>query len=386
MIKIVKKWAVKLFTGNPYKITPFDRLYPHINGQPLDIPENVSAVLYTEKGNIIHYFPPPAPLNGELHLRFTGDEPRYLPSGIFKEPDRSVLSMGNAGIIGQLGLIYAIEQRSFIDESAKEWVQNLDQSPYVNALSLPVRKKLKGISFSFLTIGAEAGYYHFLFESITKAGLFGNLLIRADHLLFNGPSTAWKVKWLKKAGIDLAKVIWMDGASHYECEQLLFTSRLIADQQVSEWCLGSLNKLFGIGSGHPSAPVTTRILLISRKGLGKREIAWETEILKAFPEIEKVDFSGLGPEETISTLRSATHVIGPHGAGLSNIYICRPGTRVLEIYPDAVTYQPCYQRIATLCRLDYAVMYLDFKDAANPVTGLMAFKQAFNHFSGGSPV
>ncbi|MFC0514572.1 DUF563 domain-containing protein [Mucilaginibacter angelicae] len=386
MIKMIKKWWVRAFTNNPWRVVPFEKLYPGISGQPLDLPETLNGILCREQGAVIDYVPPPHPLNSELQLRFINGKPRYLGGGLFKEPDRFIFSLGRAGIIGQLGLAYAIDKRSFIDESAKEWTRRLDRSAYVGALNLPERKRLAGISFSFLTIGAEAGYYHFLFESIPKAGLFGTMLSRADHLLFNGPATDWKLKWLRKAGIDTTKIIWMDGASHYECEQLVFTSRLIADQQISAWCLGTLSKLFGLSAGLPPATSPRKVILISRKGLGKREISWESEILNAFPEIEKVDFSALGPDETIHKLRNTTHIIGPHGAGLSNIYLCRPGTKVMEIYPEKVTYQPCYQRISALCRLEYVLMYLNFHDASDPQTGFKAFDQALNLFLGDSPV
>lgn len=368
-----------LCTNNPYKVRPFKEIYRTMAGSPLDMPENVTGVLIKQSGEIINYNQQPHSLNKPVHSRFLCKMPRYQATGIFKEPDRYVYSLQNGCIIGQLGLIYDPEKRTFIDESAKEWTINLEASPYTNAYRLPAREHLEGITFSFLTIGAEAGFYHFLFESLSKISMFQPILLQADHLLFNGPPTAWKLKWLNRAGIDVSKIRWVDGKSHYKCRQLIFTNRLIADQQLSNWCIYSLKFLFGV-QPDVSFTLPEKIIFISRKGLKARELTWEDDLLTAFPQIERVDLTALNAEETISILQNATHVIGPHGAGLSNIYLCRPGTKVLELYPNQVTYQPCYQRIAALCSIKYALMYMDFEHKENPETGLEAIKPLFAQF------
>ena len=79
-------------------------------------------------------------------------------------------------------------------------------------------------------------------------------------------------------------------------------------------------------------------------------------------------------------MQTATHVIAAHGAGLSNIYLCTPGTKVLEIYPNGVSFHPLYQRIATACQLEHAVAYLDFKNPENDETGLTAFSAILTKF------
>ncbi|WP_439697065.1 glycosyltransferase family 61 protein [Mucilaginibacter sp. AW1-7] len=376
-----KRRLIACLTRNPYRVAAFKELYRAEPGAPLDIPETSTGILLSEPGGVIGYYREPKCLNGPIHLRYMGKKPRYQASGIFREPDRYVYSMADAGIVGQLGLVYDGEKRSFIDESAREWLDNIELSPYVNAFRLPVKTGLGGITLSFLTIGADGGFYHFLLESIVKAGMYGSLLAQADHLLFNGPVADWKLKWLNRAGMDTSKIIWMDGRSHYECRQLLFTNRLIADQQIGPWCLNALKKIFEIPEVQLPGPPEKKIILISRKGLKSRELVWENEILARFPEIESVDFSQLDTAETIAAMQNATHVIGPHGAGLSNIYLCRPGTKILEIYPGDVSFQPCYQRIAAVCSLDYALMYLNFNQQHDPAMGLNTFAEQFLQFT-----
>jgi hypothetical protein len=373
-----KVWLI-LFTRNPYKIRNFSEIYQEKVGQQLAAPENVSAVLLKETGSYIVY--PDLIEDGlnKIKHQYIGGKKRYKIAGIFKEPDRRLYSLSNGCSLGPLGLVYDREKRVYINESAKEWSINLKESVYTNVVNFPPRIFLPGLTFSCLTNGADAGFYHFLFESIVKIEFYKPVIDQAKFLLFNGPANDWKIKWLCKAGIPLDKVIWVDNTGHYECEQLIFSNRLINDQQIGNWCIKSLKKLFKI-SFHEKEPDTQPyVLLITRNGF-VRHIEWERNILEQFPFIKKISLSDLDVEATIQELQNATHVIGPHGAGLSNIYLCRPGTKILEIYPNDKTYQPCYYRVSCICELSYSVIYLDFENADNEEFGLDSFKKTMADF------
>jgi len=376
----LKKIYVIFFTRRPFKIRSFEKLYAKKAGAPLDVPESLSGILHTEQGAMLFYSKPPVCINGEVNYRLIDKEKRYLPTGLFREPERCIYSVSKGCLIGPLGLCYDESHRAFIDESAKEWTLNLKYSPYTNMMHYPAKEYLSGISLSCLTNSAEAGFYHFLIEAMIKIYYCGPMLSLADHILFNGPATEWKIKWLRHAGVDIDKIKWVSNTSHYECEQLIFTSRLISDQQISNWCINALKNLFGISLPDIDTIKTKKILWISRNGLKERDLQWENEILATYPEIEAIDLSELDVSSTINKFQSASHVIGPHGAGLSNVYLCCPGAKILEIYPQSVTFQPCYQRMAELCRLEHYIMYLDFKNKENPEIGINAFTNAFIKF------
>lgn len=380
MIKlwIKKGWNI-CFTKNPYKIKSFTSLYSPTPGVALDIPESRSGVLIYEPGNIIEYPHPAVTLNGELLYRRINGKKRYLPIGIFKEPDRYVYSIESGFIIGPWGLCYDAEKRAFIAESSKEWHVDLKYSPYTNLAHYPAKTELSGIILSCLTNSADGGFYHFLLEAAIKLHQYKSLIHQADHILFNGPSTGWKLKWLKQTPIDINKIIWVDYKAHYQCEQLIFTSRLINDQQISKWCIGALKSVFGITPNDALAKAE-RIIWISRKGMPERDIAWEEKILSLFPQIESVDLGALTANETINLFAEASHVIGPHGAGLCNIYLCGHGSKILEIFPNGFSVQPCYHRIATICDLEYSAMYLDFENHLSSKFGLEALSVILANF------
>lgn len=369
---ILKKTAIACLTNNPYRIKKFNELMKGSVGQPVDQPESLTAVLKFEQGEPVYYAGPAVIDEQAIKVRFLAEAPRFKQSGVFKAPDRYLYSLSGGCAIGQTGLIYDRGKRSFVDESAKEWVVNLGDLPYANAFKLPPKNYLEGVSFSFLTSGADGGFYHFLFEAMVKTVMYGELIKHADHLLFNGPVTDWKLKWIEKANIDTQKIVWADGMSHYECEQLIFTNRLVGDQQISPWCLASLNKIFGTKNIAEDTQGIKKVIWVSRKGAGARDIEWENDLPDRFPGIDFIDPSQLGVEETINKFRQATHVFGPHGAGLSNLFLCRPGTKVLEIFPEGVFFQPCYSRLSNICGLEHIVMGLDFKNKENNAYGIDA--------------
>jgi capsular polysaccharide biosynthesis protein len=56
--------------------------------------------------------------------------------------------------------------------------------------------------------------------------------------------------------------------------------------------------------------------------------------------------------EQAACLAAAKVVVAPHGAGLTNLVFCTPGTKVIEIFSPA--YVPyCYWMISNLCGLEH---------------------------------
>ncbi len=59
--------------------------------------------------------------------------------------------------------------------------------------------------------------------------------------------------------------------------------------------------------------------------------------------------------EQIAAMQGATHVVAEHGAGLTNILFCRPGTKVLEIFNQACV-QPAFWSVAGVTGLKFGYL------------------------------
>ncbi|WP_316797807.1 glycosyltransferase family 61 protein [Pedobacter frigidisoli] len=379
-MKVLKKIITVLFTNYPYKIRCFDQLYRNKKGEAIDVPEERPMVLKTEIGETIVYANGASFLNYPPILRKVNGQNRYELTGIFKEPDRILYKIPGGSIIGNNGFVYDAKKKSFIEESAKEWTTTLGKSPFTNMVHFPPKKALDGYVLSCLTNGADGGFYHYFFESLLKLYYCREIVDFTSYILLNGPSTQWKLNWLEKASINIDKVIWVMDTDHITCEQLMFTNRLIKDQQLSKWSINSLLQLFSVAPAVEATQNNKQVIWITRAGLKERHISWEEQILDVFPAIRCVDLTQLTPEETIHTLQEATHVISAHGAGLSNLIFCRKDTKVLEILPNGKTFQPCYSRISSVLRLNHFIVNLDVSNPDNRETGFGYLKETLCNF------
>jgi len=101
-----------------------------------------------------------------------------------------------------------------------------------------------------------------------------------------------------------------------------------------------------------------RKLYISRRDSGNRRLENEDEVenLIASHGFEIVSLTSMPIAEQIELFAGATHVIGAHGAGLTNIVFCKPVTRILEIHMlPYISW--CYRRLAGVYGLTYGCIW-----------------------------
>ena len=107
-------------------------------------------------------------------------------------------------------------------------------------------------------------------------------------------------------------------------------------------------------------PPRNRLIYIRRSGL--RRLAVESPIefvLRAVAERRQLNYTVFGdrPSPPLSTaaelFNAAVAVVGPHGAGLSNVVFCEPGTAVIEGVCNEPHVNMCYQMTAHMLGLRY---------------------------------
>lgn len=101
-------------------------------------------------------------------------------------------------------------------------------------------------------------------------------------------------------------------------------------------------------------PSPHRRIYISRSDTSQRRLVNEREIETALEErgFKIVSLTGMNLSEQISLFHNATDIVGPHGAGLTNVGFCQPGNRVLELQnPAHINW--CMKKIAAISKLEY---------------------------------
>lgn len=373
-IKFFKKIINYFFAFSPNEIVYFNKLKNGIKGECIDKPERLTQILYEEKGEINIIKPFTNSFNVPFVHKKINKELRYLNGGIFKEPDKVIYSLQNGCVFGNLGIIYDPVTNKVIDESAKEWLINLKEHTFFNTIRIKEAVYKQGVALSIATTGADGGFYHFISEAIIKLHFCRKILTEVDYILVPGDKANWKENWLLAANINLNKVIWLTNASHFIFDQLIFTNRLIYDQQFTNWSVNALKSLYKYEQ--VNALKQNRIIWSSRRTANYRNFLWEDKIKKYYPNIEFIDFSKLSSSQTIQICKETKFFLGPHGAGFSNLVFCNPNTIVLEIFPS-LEFQPLYNRLSNKCNLNHFAIALNYDDE-NSEIGLKYFIDVFN--------
>jgi hypothetical protein len=102
-----------------------------------------------------------------------------------------------------------------------------------------------------------------------------------------------------------------------------------------------------------------RRLLVARKGPIPTRVIHNLGEVQAFLSsrgFETVYLEGMSIADQISLFQHAEFVIGAHGAGLSNLLFCEPGTKVIEFMP-AVEMRPFFWLISEKLRLLHGMQF-----------------------------
>jgi capsular polysaccharide biosynthesis protein len=97
-----------------------------------------------------------------------------------------------------------------------------------------------------------------------------------------------------------------------------------------------------------------RRLYIDRRGSRLRPLVNEDELVAC---LSRLGFVAVRPEilsvvDQVRLFRAADIIVAPHGAALTNIGFCRPGTQVVELLMDAYC-NWCFRNLAGLMQLRY---------------------------------
>ena len=219
---------------------------------------------------------------------------------------------------------------------------------------LPQPKRLKGRALVLSAPGATKNIWHLLFDSLPKLELIRRAGIDPygfDHFLVNSREARSERGALEMLGVPSEKIIETDKSLFIQADELFFVTLgclIPPDPWVLKWVRSSF-----LNSEHPPKP--NKRIFLSRGDAGRRRfrdehLLWERLQASGF---DKVEFAGMGLREQIDCVQSASAIVAPHGAGLTNLVWASPGAKVVELFSrEYIT--GCYWLIADMLGLDYA--------------------------------
>jgi capsular polysaccharide biosynthesis protein len=274
--------------------------------------------------------------------------------------------MENAGVITNSGVVYCPLRRAAVAETVHCWNTPSWTHSALRTPNFPKATHLNEPVGVISTLSGE-GFYHFLLESLPRlAWLRKAGLPTGSRIVANGKAGSFNEAWLRDAGLEPSQILWADDLFHLKAREVYFTSYLMRDRGPDAWNINTLRTMF---PPIPSTPMD-RCLWISRTDAGKRQPNWEKMLLQQFPEFECVHLTSRTPAQQRLLFQSSRVIAGPHGAGFSNIIFCRPGTRLMEIFPKDL-HMPLYRNLAHASGVDHEEIIANF-DSPTASTPLVA--------------
>lgn len=210
---------------------------------------------------------------------------------------------------------------------------------------------------AFLSVRwAGTAYYHWMFDVLPRIHLLrqSGLYETIDKFVINGVERPYEFETLKILGIPQDKLIESRNRLHFKAKKLVVPSICYqGTSQITQWGCDFLKKEF-LTAQTLQTTETSRRIYISRQQAAYRKVLNEEAVVNFLEQLgfECVKLEAMSVVEQAACLANAEIVVAPHGAGLTNLVFCRPGTKVIEIFPP--TYLPCcYWILSNICSLEH---------------------------------
>jgi len=267
-------------------------------------------------------------------LRGTVIQPAFQPF---------VAALTNASVSHDAGVVIAGNDM-VADVSGLGFASDVPTNPLL--ISHLPRPRHTPHTVAVLTAGQNQNYYHWLVEALPRLDLYERSGLPIDRF-YTPIHTRFQRETLALLGISRDRIVPATRQAH------LAPARLVASSFHGGMSQRKADFLFHRFTAHlsPWAGPTPRIF-ISRRG--PRSIVNEREVLRALQPLGfrscRLEIMSLA--EQVAVFQRAECVVGPHGAGLTNLLFCRSGTKVIEI---GTPYRPwaCFYEIAHHRGLDY---------------------------------
>lgn len=242
------------------------------------------------------------------------------------------------------------------NEWVEEYIKEISDHPIFRERRLTAPTRVKGTA-AVLSSPGGGGYYHWMLDLLPRIHLLmkaGISLSSVDRFIVNVYVTDYQRETLDHFGIPRSKLIESHWHQHIQAETLLFPSLPGDFGHLPRWACDFLRSEFlnGIETGtHPNG---SSHIYINRSGVAHRRVTNEDEVVELLTQngFQDVSLESMPILDQIRMMSSAEVVCSPHGAGLTNLVFCQPGTKVIEfLSPNDVSH--VYWTLASQMELKY---------------------------------
>ena len=212
-----------------------------------------------------------------------------------------------------------------------------------------------------LLLGAHYGdcnnYFHFWADTICDLWFAIQLGLRRDetsNYVMAFGAYPWQQEILAMCGIPFEKVVPLSSFVTRRFSELVIPLRPKGGRTNPGWLVRAAREIAEYSTAL-NAPTSGGKIYVSRRDSNVRRLVNEVEVTRMLEGMgfRSVTCSGLTVREQQQLFANADVIVASHGAALTNLIWCRPGTRVIEFLPVEHA-NPCFHDISRLAGLDYS--------------------------------
>ncbi|WP_083276898.1 glycosyltransferase family 61 protein [Sphingobium phenoxybenzoativorans] len=278
--------------------------------------------------------------------RHFGDQTVDMRALLQPAPDLGILQVEGGAVFGIEGWPFTSSGELLIDAT---WY-NEESSKFINKYIRTQPRYMPGICLSLATDFGHNNYSHFVLDCLPRWELFqkcGIGIENIDYIYLPKPMDSACDHFLDVYGIPKEKCLFTRPEEFLVFDTLLCTSFPGSKRNYQSWTVEFLQSPF------PTPTGDKRRIYVPRTGV--RRIENEKDIIAY---LRGFDFEVYNYEENPdeqSMFSEASVVVAPHGAGLTNLAFCAPGTKVFELFPSDQI-RPNFYTLSHAARLSYSYM------------------------------
>jgi capsular polysaccharide biosynthesis protein len=303
----------------------------------------------------------PGKLGQNVHWKFPIEYQR-------ESPETFVAIVPQGRVWGENSTIITPDDQVLADLS-KDYTESINEHSIFLQWKLAPVHYING-TVAVLSAAAGHGYFHWMFDVLPRIELlhFSNLDLNfIDKFVVNMYLFPFQKETLSTLGIPHTKVIESRRYPHIKAEQLVVPSLPGISGNMPNWACNFLRNEFLAGKDAKNSDMPDRIY-ISRAHTNCRKIINETELMKSLSKLgfRSIFLESMSVAEQAMLFSAAKVVVAPHGAGLTNLVFCNPGTKVIEIFSPCYV-NVCYWSLSNQVGIDY---YYLLGEVQNPFDGI----------------
>lgn len=185
-------------------------------------------------------------------------------------------------------------------------------------------------SVGVLTTRGSENYYHFVLDVLPRLELLRLAGAEPEAYVVNR-STRFQRDLLDRLGLTADRCLGQEKYPHVRADELVVPSLPDDQLRTPPWIVPWLRSQF---LPDDVRPPHRRLYVTRGQAKHTRRVENEAELVATLVPLgfEVIDPGALSPADQVHAFAEAEYIVGPHGAGLTNLAFAAPGATVLELF------------------------------------------------------